>query len=144
MNADARERLEAAVCGALEGLAFVFATPIDEPVLTGSHQAIVCFRGPLSGAVCVQADADALASIAANMLGSEEPPALPVQQDALGEVANVITGNLLREAGPADGVFDLTPPRMQQEVPGRRAARVTVATEPGELTAILYLEGSPQ
>jgi hypothetical protein len=50
------------------------------------------------------------------MLGVDEPPATAQQYDALGEIANVICGNLLpRIAGP-QAVFQLSPPRLLDDL----------------------------
>jgi chemotaxis protein CheY-P-specific phosphatase CheC len=54
----------------------------------------VKFKGDASGKLIVAATSDLFAAIAKNMLSSESPS--PVQKkDALGEVANIICGNVI-------------------------------------------------
>jgi CheY-specific phosphatase CheX len=72
----------------------------------------VAFSGPLQGVLVVTLAGGLLSSLAANMLGVDEPPATAQQYDALGEIANVICGNVLpRIAGP-QAVFQLSPPEL--------------------------------
>ena len=70
----------------------------------------VSFRGPLSGRLVLRASSEILPDIAANMLGADGEYPLAVQRDALGELANVICGNLLPMIGGAEAVFVLSAP----------------------------------
>ena len=70
----------------------------------------VSFRGPLSGRLVLRASSEILPGVAANMLGADGEYPLAVQRDALGELANVICGNLLPMIGGAEAVFVLSAP----------------------------------
>lgn len=97
---------------------------------TGARRGMmVRFRGPVDGAVVVRGDAGLLEALAANMLGSETTPPLPLQLDALGEIANVICGNVLPVAEDPAAVFRLdTPVAAPVVVPGE-GERVRSAVE---------------
>ena len=71
----------------------------------------VDFDGPWGGSVVVRVSDDVLDGAAANMLGSDAPPAEPLRRDALGELANVICGNVLPGIAGRTAVFALQAPR---------------------------------
>lgn len=70
----------------------------------------VSFNGPLSGRLVLRASSDILPGIAENMLGADGKYPFAVQRDALGELANVICGNVLPMIGGAQAVFVLSAP----------------------------------
>jgi CheY-specific phosphatase CheX len=133
--------LEEALNGALEGLAFIFPTVEEKAQATSPHNATVTFRGPVSGAIRLQLDDDAIGLIATSMLGTEEMPEPAVRQDALGELVNVTTGNLLRSIATPSSVYNLSVPSADAAFPAMTAvACVQVSTDPGAVRAVLYLE----
>ena len=71
----------------------------------------VSFNGPLSGRLVLRASSEILPGIAENMLGADGEYSPAVQRDALGELANVICGNLLPMMGGAEAVFVLSAPQ---------------------------------
>jgi len=70
----------------------------------------VSFNGPISGRLVLRASSEILPCITENMLGADGAYPLTVQRDALGELANVICGNLLPMIGGAEAVFVLSAP----------------------------------
>ncbi|MCC6928876.1 MAG: chemotaxis protein CheX [Gemmatimonadaceae bacterium] len=97
----------------------------------------VAFSGPAHGGVILQLSGGILAELAGNMLGLDETVAGGDQQDALGETANVICGNVLpRIVGPA-AVFALGVPQPYRswddavDVLGSVTARVRLDVEGG-------------
>ena len=85
----------------------------QETVDTTKVAAHVAFSGPLTGSLELRVSRSMLPTLAANMLGLENPRlASPAQQqDALKEISNVICGNLLpRLTSPTD-VFSMHEPR---------------------------------
>ena len=70
----------------------------------------VSFDGPLSGRFVLRASSEILPGVAENMLGANDNCSIAVQRDALGELANVICGNLLPMIGGAEAVFVLSAP----------------------------------
>lgn len=103
------------------------------------------FRGPLAGRLVVRVSQSIMPTIAANMLGAEESRQLPLQRDALGEIGNVICGNVLPLIAGADKIFNLAAPvvveggsllHREEDEP---VARVQVGVEDGRAEAVLYL-----
>lgn len=117
------------------------AAPLDVAVS-------VDFRGPLTGRLVVRASLNVLPAITANMLGAEQSDKLPLQRDALGEVANVICGHVVPLIAGADAVVNLSAPRVHDTgmLPSRDedepSARVQVGLEEGRAEAVLYLFNS--
>lgn len=71
----------------------------------------VDFDGPWSGSVVVRVDEAVLDASAANMLGIAAAPDAAARRDALGEIANVICGNVLPAIAGRAAVFALQAPR---------------------------------
>ncbi|WP_396200794.1 chemotaxis protein CheX [Gemmatimonas sp.] len=116
------------------------AAPLDVAVS-------VEFRGPHRGRLVLRASSSVLSSIASNMLGEAASHEPPLQRDALGEIANVICGNLLPAIAGVEAVFLLSAPRVHEarddvsrheDTP---TARVIFGVEDGRTEAVLYLFG---
>jgi CheY-specific phosphatase CheX len=103
----------------------------------------VSFGGPLTGQLILKATASILPGIAENMLGSDGANSVAVQRDALGELTNVMCGNLLPLIGGAQAVFVLSAPQLysaahdvSRSVP---SARACLGIEEGRAVAQLML-----
>jgi CheY-specific phosphatase CheX len=93
----------------LEEMCFFFAMPLlsDEQRDASADAAMtVRFRGPMSGQLVVRLCGGVLPMLASNMLGDADGSPT-MQRDALGEVANVICGNLLPIIGGASDEYVL-------------------------------------
>lgn len=75
----------------------------------------VDFLGKHTGCVIVRLYGGLLPILATNMLGEMTPPSMRIQHDALGEVANVLCGNILPLVTDSKEVFDLTAPQLINE-----------------------------
>src|SRR5262245_19442049 len=105
--------LYAAAAAAFKAFAFIYAEPTEPHLGVDSREdasAAVDFEGPLSGRLVLRVSGGVLPTLAATMLGQDEPPAAALQRDALGEVANVICGALLPTLGGPSAVFALARP----------------------------------
>ncbi len=105
--------LRRATASTFEDLAFLF--PDDELSEAQANAPLdiavrVEFHGPVRGRLVLRVSSTLMPAIAANMLGEEQAQYTPLQRDALGEVANVICGNLLPLIAGADAVFRLDAP----------------------------------
>lgn len=96
----------------MEELCFLFSLP--EPVDDGNERkefvvAQVDFVGPVNGYLKVQAQKQLLPILTSNMLGQTD---FTEQQqfDALGEVTNVICGNILPRISDSRSVFNIHAP----------------------------------
>ncbi len=112
------ESLEAVLVGAtqsaLEKTAFLFAEPgapaaADDDAAHDTVFATVAFSGSHRGAVSISFPANLLPVLAVNVLGEEEAPDAATQLDALGELANIICGNVLPALNP-EGKYSLGSP----------------------------------
>jgi CheY-specific phosphatase CheX len=115
------------------------AAPLDAAVA-------VEFHGPVRGRLVLRVSSSLLPVIAANMLGEEQARHVPLQRDALGEVANVVCGNLLPLVAGAEAVFRLSAPEWLTEAtvsrPGDEPdASLTCGAEDGRVDARLFVFG---
>lgn len=132
-----------------EELAFLFPTEEIEDyqrALPARAAAEVGFRGPVSGQLVVVAYGEVLPQLAANMLGEDAHHSEQIQRDALGEVANVICGNLLPALSGTQAVFSLDAPQVSAAVcnedghGGKRpSAEVIIGLDGGRADLLLYL-----
>jgi CheY-specific phosphatase CheX len=134
-----------------EELGFAFPeNTIDERRQNALEQAAVSidFRGPLSGRLVLRLYGDLLPGLAANMVGKDKPPPPQLQKDALGEIANVICGNMLPEIAGFKAVFQIGAPK----VVGRAetgslpafhspAAAVCLGIDDGRADLFLFIDG---
>jgi CheY-specific phosphatase CheX len=106
----------------------------------------VRFTGPRTGRLEVRVAQDLLPVIAANMLGLDESDAAE-QFDALGEIANVICGNVLPALHDDSAVFDIAAPETgtgKEHDPSRGeqpVASVRLALDYGPATTLLFVDG---
>lgn len=113
MNQHLAQALLQAAALTFEDLGFMLPTPeldAQQQSLALDTAVSVSFHGPQSGRLVILTCREMLPMLAANMLGEEEASEQQ-QRDALGEVANVICGNMLPGLAGAKAVFNLDPPR---------------------------------
>jgi CheY-specific phosphatase CheX len=77
----------------------------------------VTYHGAGAGRVVVGVTAGVLPALAENMLGAAAAPDPQLQRDALGELVNVVTGNVLPMVHGAAAVFRLNAPAPAGEAP---------------------------
>ena len=107
----------------------------------------ISFTGPFSGCLLVTLNAEALAALSSNMLGLENEPDETLQEDALGEIANVICGNILPDAFGLNEVFRLAPPHALAEKDSARfescfsrIAQISIPFSCGQTDIVLYAD----
>lgn len=113
MSGDLRSSLLQAATSTFEELGFLFAD--GEPSESQAAAAVegvarVAFTGPREGVLEVRVAGEVLRSLAVNMLGTDDLTDDELALDALGEVANVICGNVLPEIAGSAAIFDLRAP----------------------------------
>jgi hypothetical protein len=138
-----------AASSTFEQTVFVFA----EPGLSDEQErapvdatARVEFQGPFRGALWLRVAGGVLPMLATNMLGEADPPAEPMQLDALGEIANMVCGSLLGHIGEGQE-FRQAPPSLAvgctaADRAGAPAAVLRLGLEQGCAELLLFLEGS--
>ncbi len=102
-----------AATSTFESLALLFPEPcsIDGAEFVPIEAACaVSYHGAGEGRLVVGVTAGVLRALAENMLGSAAAPDQQLQRDALGELVNVVTGNVLPMVNGAAAVFRLDAP----------------------------------
>lgn len=129
------ESLEAVLVGAtqsaLEKTAFLFAEPVGPESVAGDAVpsavvATVAFTGSHFGAFSIALPTRLLPVLAVNVLGDDDAPDEATQRDALGELANIICGNVLPALNP-EGKYSLGPPAVSESAAAVAADAVRVA-----------------
>jgi CheY-specific phosphatase CheX len=131
-----------AATSTFESLALLFAEVPPSGAQASApltHAVRVAFAGPCAGALDVAVSDDLAVALAANMLGLD-PEAVRadagVRQDAVGELANVVCGNVLPLVAGREAVFHLAAPV------ARSVAAATAAPPHGAaLTETLGVDG---
>jgi CheY-specific phosphatase CheX len=108
----------------------------------------VPFRGPISGRLVVTVCGGILGGLAANMLGEDDVREGEECGDALGEIGNVICGNILPRIAGTKEVFDLQPPNVSMDHhlkaiahEERPAVTAQVGLDHGRADLYLFLDG---
>jgi CheY-specific phosphatase CheX len=133
-----------------EELGFMLpSSELEEGQRTARAEAAVeiGFQGPFAGRLVLSVSGGILPAIVANMLGDDDSNGEGSQNDALGELANVICGNVLPGIAGNKVTFDLAPPRLIDPATVRKQERLScevhVGIEQGRADVYLYLEGGP-
>jgi len=84
---------------------------LEHPFKAGAR---VRFRGQVSGVLEVDVFGEILQEMTTNMLALDRPASRSEELSALGEVANVICGNVLPDVFGARSVFDLSAPEVDE------------------------------
>ncbi len=147
MSNTTEQLLRQATVSTFEDLAFLF--PEEECVVSEDEaplDAVVAveFHGPMRGRLVIRASSSLLPAIASNMMGEDESQHMPMQRDALGEIANVVCGNLLPMLAGSDAVFRLDAPQWRADAAEARdgdapIAQVCFGVEDGRAQAELYV-----
>ncbi len=127
-----------------EELAFTFPIEggeLQDIDMADSQKAVVGFNGTFSGEMLLRIENNALAAMAMNILGDDEPLTEEMIRDVLGELANVICGNALPSIAGRRKIFRLSAPDFNRDVnPATNPAAVArMALEEGRADVSIYL-----
>lgn len=125
-----------------EEMGFLLPTlEINEQQLNAQVEAAVSveFKGPFSGNLLVKVCGELLPILTANMLGEEDVPPKSLQYDALGEIANVICGNLLPCIAGSKDFFHVGAPKMVKGTDLHPLAEVQVGLGLGRADLLLFI-----
>ncbi|MEN6370449.1 MAG: chemotaxis protein CheX [Armatimonadota bacterium] len=133
-----------------EDMGFVFAMPeLEEAHHTAPFEgaAEVDFSGPFNGRLIISLYGQMMGELAANMMGEDEPPPVQQQHDALGEIANVICGNVLPKVGGSREIFYIGAPRYIEQAGGlgqqsddESSVKVSVPLDDGRADVMLFVK----
>lgn len=132
-----------ATTATFENLALLASEPAEswpdtlEPLASAS----VVFAGASRGRLDLIVSRSLLPVIAGNMLGVEHASDPALQEDALGELANVICGNILADLDNARVEVRISPPAASAPAPveGEPVTRACIRLDDGMAEARLYL-----
>jgi chemotaxis protein CheY-P-specific phosphatase CheC len=151
MNATLDITLRNAAVATFEQVVFLLPDmPPDAVQRSRTVQAVATieFSGPAAGQLQVHACEGLLPRLTANMMGQDAAPE-SLQLDALGEIANIICGQIFPHLEPLAG-FRQQPPRVDagatggdaaKRPPNRPAASVQLGVESSRADVFLYLFG---
>jgi CheY-specific phosphatase CheX len=134
-----------------EALGFMFpARVLEEEQKAAPFEAAVCveFGGSSDGVLVLSLSGGILPTIIENMVGDTAALGRRAGHDALGELANVICGNVLTLIHDKGETFLLEPPRLLtaadlERPQGRLLASATVGMEKGRADVHLYAKEGP-
>lgn len=137
--ADVERALRHATLLTFEEMAFAIPMDGTAPSPGPTVAAQVSFVGPFAGRLVLAVEEQMLAGLAANMLGVDEVPSPTEQADALGELANVLCGNLLPMIAGSQLVFLLDAPAPVTDVsPEPPRGRITLTLDAGTALVSFY------
>lgn len=147
MTSELTFQLKRAATSAFEQLGFFLPDQDLSDEQSGAEVTASCqvrFRGPRSGAMEVVAAGPYLSELASNMLGDAGAPSREMILDALGEISNVICGNVLPSLGGTEAVFDLSAPEVRMGPPPpaegtEQIARVLLGVDQGRAEITIRL-----
>lgn len=141
MNSKTEEIIRESISTVLQDFAFMFAeAPEDDALPMEPCVAVqMRFQGPFSGTALLALPQSLASELAANVLGVEPEDETPESSlDAVKELLNVTTGNLVTALAGEEPVFDLTIP---EAVPFDPLAWNALSGQPG--TLVLLVEDRP-
>ncbi|NJL71847.1 MAG: chemotaxis protein CheX [Candidatus Competibacteraceae bacterium] len=142
MNSETENIIREALSNVLQDFAFMFAEPPedDTPPMEACIAVQMAFHGPISGTAQLAVPVSLASELAANVLGvdPEESNSPEVALDAVKELLNVTTGNLVTALAGEEPIFDLTIP---EPVPFDHVAWGALSTQPGAF--VLLVEDRP-
>jgi len=122
MRDDCREIVATTAIDVLENSAMLFADQLDVDELETPDKPVVKisveFRGASCGTLHMITTVEAALEVAANALGvdQDDEEAVLAAADAIGELGNVLLGQLLSALAGQHAIFDLGAPHVQQDV----------------------------
>ena len=131
--------LHAAAARIFEELCFMMEEEGPDEAASPMRSASVSFRGGLDGTLVVSVSDGMLSSVVSNMLGDEAVSEESLR-DGLGELANVICGNLMPMVVGEGAVVRLDAPQLAEPPSGEPSASSLLHFESGDARVALYLD----
>ena len=132
-----------------EDICFIYQVPElkdDQKNLTLEAAAEVKYKGKFTGKLVIETRGGLFSAIAANML-SNDVPSIQQKKDALGEIANIICGNVVPSLGRSDPEYKIESPRflnkddlLKEEKQGKPLAGITLNFNQGRVDVKLFVD----
>jgi chemotaxis protein CheY-P-specific phosphatase CheC len=150
MNSSAEKILYRKAALIFEELGFLMPRSDNSELSTDDCiNAMITFKGPFSGCLVLSLSSEMLALLSSNMLGDEGRSNTAMEQDSLGEIANVICGNALPAIYGFEPVFHLEAPKLLDSIDSllntpefRKEAVVHISFDNGHAAVTLLIENS--
>lgn len=149
MNTRIEKAMEEAAIGTFEDICFMYPVPELKNVqksLKPEAAAEVRYKGNYKGKLLIETRGQLLSAITANILSTETPGSRQ-KKDALGELANIICGNIVPYLGRGDKGYKIESPRtlhkkelLDKTKPGKLLAKVTLNFNEGRADIKFYID----
>ena len=133
-----------------EDICFIYQVPElkdDQKNLALEAAAEVKFRGNFTGKLVIETRGGLFSAIAANMLSNDVPNAQQ-KKDALGEIANIICGNVVPSLGRSEPEYKIEGPRclnkddlLKEEKQEKPLAEIALNFNQGRADIKLFVDG---
>lgn len=153
MGNNLETELRQAAASTFEDLGFMFPSDeMEDGQANLEFEAASCveFKGPFKGRLVVSISGKMMEDLASNMLGQDEPPTVQQRFDALGEMTNIICGNVLPKIAGYKEVFNIDAPQFvdskdkccgNDEKP---SAEISLSFDEGRADVMLFTYGEIQ
>jgi CheY-specific phosphatase CheX len=150
MKSKIEKDLEEASVNTFEDTCFMYQVPELNDVqknLTLEAAAEVKYRGDYTGSLLIETRGGLFSAIAANILSIDSPSCLQ-KKDALGEVANIICGNVVTSLGRSKQGYKIESPRslkkdelLKEKRQGKALAEITMNFNEGRADIKFFVDG---
>jgi CheY-specific phosphatase CheX len=150
MKSKIEKVLEEASVNTFEDTCFMYQVPELNNVqknLTLEAAAEVKYRGDYTGSLLIETRGGLFSAIAANILSIDSPSCLQ-KKDALGEVANIICGNVVTSLGRSKQGYKIESPRslkkdelLKEKRQGKALAEITMNFNEGRADIKFFVDG---
>jgi CheY-specific phosphatase CheX len=150
MKSKIEKVLEEASVNTFEDTCFMYQVPELNDVqknLTLEAAAEVKYRGDYTGSLLIETRGGLFSAIAANILSIDSPSCLQ-KKDALGEVANIICGNVVTSLGRSKQGYKIESPRslkkdelLKEKRQGKALAEITMNFNEGRADIKFFVDG---
>jgi CheY-specific phosphatase CheX len=142
--------LEEATVSTFEDICFMYLMPELQDTqknLTLEAAAEVKYRGDFTGKLIIETRGGLFSAIAANIL-SNDLPSFQQKKDALGEIANIICGNIVPYLGRSERGYKIESPKplnkdelLKEERQGKPLAEITLNFNEGRADIKFFVDG---
>jgi hypothetical protein len=150
MKSKIEKVLEEASVSTFEDTCFMYQVPELNDVqknLTLEAAAEVKYRGDYTGSLLIETRGGLFSAIAANILSIDSPSCLQ-KKDALGEIANIICGNVVTSLGRSKQGYKIESPRslkkdelLKGKRQGKPLAEITMNFNEGRADIKFFVDG---
>ena len=150
MKTRIKKALEEATVSTFEDICFMYPVPELKEIQKNMKleaAAEVKYRGNFNGKLIIETRGDLLSAITANIL-SDDFPSSQQKNDALGEIANIICGNIVPYLGRGGKGYKIQSPKSlnknelsEEKKQGTPVAKITLNFDQGRADIKFFVDG---